>query len=390
MNVLLAQGSRVVRNCLRSALRSTRYAAATMLDLDNGGDVLRSLKGGVDPDTLILLDWNLPGLDVPTFLGHLGRHSMLEQISVLLFVNCSQVPLAEQALRQGARGYLTRPFTDAELVAKIEALGASRNPASGVLREVVTTLRGTEDLPSLLSLPSAIIAQIFDGASKLRYEAGTPLLNPGEPVESLPFVTSGEVEIVSAGNAAGRITRGAGECYAERAFICGEPAKLEVRALSAVEVILVPKETMVEVARRHPVLQDFLTLLLTRRSPAESEGVSEMSGTTGSLSFFDLVQFLHSTRKTGVLLLDNKGTAGTIRFEQGEVCDARTPDQAGEGAFYQLAGWSDARFEFRAGRLAGARSICLTTMKLLMNAYAEAQSLPAASPDGSTLFASVG
>jgi CheY-like chemotaxis protein len=235
----------VVRSFHRAALRTTRYAAAETLDLACGGDLLRFLKSNDDPDTLILLDWNLPGLDVPTLLRHLGNRGAIDRVAILLCVNSRQIPLAEQALRQGARGFIARPYSDEDLCAKIEEIGRS-TPAptaaagSAVLRDIATTLRVREDLPSLLGLPSGILSQLFAQAQLTRHEPGTVILAPGDRVDALSFVTTGEVEILSSEMSGTRITCGAGECFAERAFICGEPAKLSVRALTAVEIAAVP------------------------------------------------------------------------------------------------------------------------------------------------------
>jgi two-component system, chemotaxis family, chemotaxis protein CheY len=376
MHVILAQESKVIRNVLRGSVKSTRFAEASVADVQNGGDLLRALKYNGDPETLVLLDWNLPGLDVPTFLGHLRRRGMLGPVSVLLSVNAAHIPEAKEALGRGASGYITRPFSDQDLCEKIEEIGRTREirPAaspSGVLRDIVTTARLQEDLPSLLSLPSGLIADLFEATTKARHEPGAVILRTGERVDSLSFITLGQVEILSREHPSGRVTRGAGECFAERAFVCGEPANLTVRALTAVDVIAVPKESMVELARRHPAVQDFLTALLTRKP--EQEGQIELSGTTASLSFPDLLQFLNSTRRTGVLVLETEGRTGRIYVEDGEVIDARDDGGSGEIVFHRLAGGPEARFEFRSGAASGVRTVFQSTMKLLMSSFATAQ-----------------
>lgn len=367
MHVILAQESKVIRNVLRTCVRSTRFAQAVIDDVANGGDLLRCLKYSGDPETLLLLDWNLPGLDVPTFLGHLRRRRMLDHVSILLSVSAGQAPQAEEAVRGGASGYITRPFSDEELCAKIEAMGRPRPVAAAA-----QNIQVPSDLPSLLSLPSGLIAQLFEGSTTARHEPGAVLLQAGERVESLSFITLGEVEILSSGSPAERSTRGAGECFAERPFVCGEPARMTVRALTAVDVVAVPKESMVDLARRYPALQEFLTALLTRKEDA-AEGESELAGTTASLSFPDLLQFLNSTRRTGVLVLETEGKIGRIYVEHGEVTDAREDGESGEAVFHRLACRTESRFDFRAGAASGARTIFQSTMKLLMSSFAAAQ-----------------
>ncbi|MBI3856384.1 MAG: cyclic nucleotide-binding domain-containing protein, partial [Planctomycetes bacterium] len=264
MSVILAQESRVVRKYLRAGLGATRYAAAPVLEIESGSALLQSLKEGVETDTLILLDWNLPGLDVPILLDYLSRKGILDRVAILLCVNSAQAPAARETLRRGARGYLTRPFSDQELAAKIAEI---RPPSgSGVLRDIVTTLQAKDELPSLLSLPPALQARLFEHGTRAHHEEGAILVSPGELVDSLSFVTRGEAEVLPFEGSGDGIVRGAGECFAERAFICGEPANRWVRALTAVDVVSVTKESVVELARGHAALQDFLTVLLTRRA----------------------------------------------------------------------------------------------------------------------------
>jgi CRP-like cAMP-binding protein len=372
MNVILAQESRMVRNFLREDLGATPYAAAHVHEAASAAELLQRLDLLGQEETLVLLDWNLPALDVPLLLSHLAGNRPADQVSVLLCVNSPQVPLAERAVARGARGYLVRPFTNEDLAAKVREIRDARPPSgpSGVLRDIATTVRVGEELPSLFTLPSTVLSQLFARARRVRHGAGSVVVFPGEHLTALSFVTSGEVEIVVP-ESADRIVRGAGECYAERAFVCGEPARVQVRALTPVEVASVAKESVVELARRHPALQDFLTLMLTRRPSREAEeGETEMSGTTASLPFSDLLQFLHSSRKTGVLVLENEAAAGRIYLERGEVLDARLAgEEPGEAAFAHLAALPRARFEFRNGTAPVARTVERSTMQLLMGCF---------------------
>ena len=355
-----------MRKVLRGALASTRCAATPREEFETAGELLRALNAGVAPGSLILLDWNLPGLDVLTLLSHLDGTGMLPQLSILLCANRADRLPAEEAVRRGARGVLLRPFSNEDLAAKIDELVPAISapaPAAPVSRDLPATLRGQENLPSLLSLPSGLLAQLFERATRTRHEPGSAILRPGDPVDALAFVTSGEVELDPG------TVRGAGECFGEHAFICGEPATVGARALSSVEVASVPKEAMVDLARRHPALQDFLTLLLTRREPPADAGGAEIAGTVASLSFYDLLQYLHSTRRSGTLVLEQEGERGRISFERGDVSDARAGGESGEEAFRRIAGWKRASFEFRSGAAPAARTVFQSTMKLLFSAW---------------------
>lgn len=371
MNVILAQESRMVRGILRTALGSTRYAAARPREAGSTPELLQQLDAAGAEETLVLLDWNLPGLDVPLLLSHLTGRGMLHHVHLLLCINGGQAALAEQAVRRGARGYLIRPFTDEALAAKVEEFGqAPPGIASfGALRRVASEVRVQEDLPSLFSLPAIVLSLLFARSTRATYKPGAAILAPGDDLSSLSFVVGGEIEIQS--ETGERLVRGAGECFAERAFVCGEPSRIRVRATTAVEVASIAKETVVELARRHPALQDFLTRMLTRRSSGEAaEGDAEMAGSTEALPFSDLLQFLHAGRKSGVLILRNEEATGRIYLDRGEVRDARMAgEEPGEPAFARLAALRGTRFEFRKGTWTAAPTIGRSTMQLLMGCF---------------------
>lgn len=365
MKVFLGQESRIVGNILRRALQSARCSVAAITDVHSGVELLRALEQEIDSDTVLVLDWNLPAFDLPTFLASPKGIALLDRVVLLLCVNPSEVPRAEKHVRKGRLEFIVRPFSDEDLCARIEGLVQGRPAAaSEFLRQIIANVRAQENLPSLLGLPSALIARLFEGSSRTLHPPGTVLLEPGEQVEALRFVTSGEVEIEGPD---GQSSRGVGECFGERAFICGGPAGLRVRTPAGAEIVAVAKETMVALARRHPAVQKFLKLLLMR-APARvlDEAGSELAGTLSSLGFPDLVQCLHSARKTGILSLEDGARHGWIRFEDGEVLDARAGGETGEAAFLQLAGRKEARFLFKAGAGSASRTIHRATLKLLL------------------------
>jgi hypothetical protein len=293
------------------------------------------------------------------------------------------VPLAEQALRLGARGYLVRPFSDQDLRDKIESLGAApAREGSDVIKDIVTTVRSQESLPFLMSLPSVVIAELFRKSQHSTHAPGVSLVRVGDRIESLSFVTAGEVEVASPREFEGTELRGPGECYAERAFICGEPSKVAVRARTLVERVTITKEDMVDLARRHTAIRTFLNALLTRRSCGLPGGATEppLSGTLRSLPFSDLLQFLSASRKTGALLLEEAGQQGEIYLEQGEVTDARSGDARGELAFFGMASWLEATFVFRAGESSDTKTVRQSTMKLLMDAFVLRETPEAVTP----------
>jgi CheY-like chemotaxis protein len=389
MRIFLAQESKVVGNMLRQALRSSPWSSATTTDVCRGADLLNWLEAESDPETLVILDWNLPGFDVPTFLTSSADSGVLSRVSLLVCVSSSDLPVARMVLPRKGAEFIARPFSDEELCEKIGGLMRSMpqpSPvaAADVLQEIYADARAQEHLPSLLSLPSAVIARMFEGCPPLRHAPGTELLSPGQRLEGLPFVTSGEVEIDGPG---GCFVRGAGECFGERAFVCGEPAQWLVRALTPVEIILIPKESLVQLARRHPVVQRFLqSLLLQPLGVGTKAEKPQLSGALSSLGFADLIQFLHAGRKTGLLTLDDGEMHGRIYFEDGQVSDASVGGEIGKDAFFELARRTRSRFAFHGGVLTVRRLIDVPTLKLLMESLLPAEAGNALTSDPITVY----
>jgi len=367
MQVLLADESRGVRALQRGVLLQTRYAANPLIEVESGEALLAWMRTRAPGPALIIADWDLPGLDGFGILARLAEAGARNDVAVLLCLNRIQDFLGAAALRRGARGTLVRPFSDDDLLQKIESIGAAlqdtrASQPSDVLPNPAAAGRLRRDLPTVMSLPSAAISELFWKATRTRHAAGETLVWPGERVDSLAFVTSGQVD-------AGGTIRGPGDCYAERAFVCGEPARLKVTARSTADVVRVSKERMVELARRHTSIRIFLGALILE--PARPEAIEpELTGTLASLPFADLLQGLTASRKTGVLLLEEAGRQGLLVLVDGEVQDARVDGEAGETAFFRIAAWTRARFEFKAGPSVGERTMATSTMRLLMQADA--------------------
>jgi CRP-like cAMP-binding protein/DNA-binding NarL/FixJ family response regulator len=372
MHVLLAQESRVLRTFSRKVLATLPHPLISVEELRDSAELCRSLAPSLDSGTLLLLDSNLPGLHVPTFLRLLRARGILERLSILLLVSAKQVPLAQAAVRQGIKGYLVRPFPDEALAAKIGEILQENPPAppraaAETIQRLARVNRGCEGLPLLLQLPSMLMAELLGRRAVRHYEPGTVIVRDGDRIEQLSFVTMGEVEV--RGGDSQLQVRGSGECFGERAFICGEPARIVVTARTAVSTASISKIAVTDLALRHPAVMDFLKALLTQPTSSDEEGSSEIQGSLSALAFPDLLQHLHSARKTGVLVLEDEGKTGRIYLDHGDVLDARAEGERGEGAFHRLGAWSNAKFDFRVGAPVAARTITRSTMSLVLDLF---------------------
>lgn len=121
MRMLTADDSSVIRKIIRSA------AAVLEIELLEAEDGLQALKvleevdGKVD---LILLDWNMPGMNGYEVLKMVKQNPKLKKIPVMMVTTESQKENIVLAVKAGAAHYMIKPFTMDELTKKImECLG---------------------------------------------------------------------------------------------------------------------------------------------------------------------------------------------------------------------------------------------------------------------------
>lgn len=110
---------------------SIRHAVHKMLDVigaeffeaSDGQDGLEKLEkiGAVD---LILLDMEMPRLDGIGFLEAVKKDPRWKDIPVIVVSSIAQREKMIKAIQEGAKQYLTKPFTSEQLLTKVvDALG---------------------------------------------------------------------------------------------------------------------------------------------------------------------------------------------------------------------------------------------------------------------------
>lgn len=75
----------------------------------------------VRPD-LVILDLMLPGMDGMQVLGHLRQHPATHALPVMMLTAKGQGRDREAATRAGVSAFMTKPFSNAEMVAAVRAL----------------------------------------------------------------------------------------------------------------------------------------------------------------------------------------------------------------------------------------------------------------------------
>ena len=116
-NVLLVDDSKTELHVLSELLTKNGYAVRTA---ENGEEALRRLQEE-KPD-LILMDVVMPGQNGFQLTRAITRDPQFANVPVIMCTSKNQETDRVWGMRQGARGYITKPVDPAELQAKIDAL----------------------------------------------------------------------------------------------------------------------------------------------------------------------------------------------------------------------------------------------------------------------------
>ena len=121
MRMLTADDSSVIRKIIRSA---AAVLEIELLEAEDGLQALKVLEEGDGKVDLILLDWNMPGMNGYEVLKMVKQNPKLKKIPVMMVTTESQKENIVLAVKAGAAHYMIKPFTMDELTKKImECLG---------------------------------------------------------------------------------------------------------------------------------------------------------------------------------------------------------------------------------------------------------------------------
>ncbi|AMO24003.1 twitching motility response regulator PilH [Ramlibacter solisilvae] len=116
-NILIVEDSQVDRARLEKLLSGAGYMVSTA---ENGEQAIAAVKRN-KPDA-VLMDVNMPGMDGFAATRALRGDASTKDIPVVLVTAKDQK--ADKAWGQmlGAKGYVTKPYTDDQLLAQVRAL----------------------------------------------------------------------------------------------------------------------------------------------------------------------------------------------------------------------------------------------------------------------------
>ena len=117
MKVIVADDSILMRQIITGLVESIGFET---LHATNGQEVLDLLEKGGEDVCLLLLDWNMPVMDGIETLEAMQKNSHYKSTPVVMVSTESEENSIARAIDAGAKGYITKPFTQEDLAAKIK------------------------------------------------------------------------------------------------------------------------------------------------------------------------------------------------------------------------------------------------------------------------------
>ncbi|WP_022929596.1 response regulator [Patulibacter americanus] len=117
-DVVLVEDDQTLAALLRYALEARGYS---YLHVDDG-DAARTMLGGGAPDVaarVVLLDWDLPGVDGLAVLRAMREHGALERTKVIMLTARAGEDEILQALEAGASDHVAKPFSVPVLLGRV-------------------------------------------------------------------------------------------------------------------------------------------------------------------------------------------------------------------------------------------------------------------------------
>lgn len=121
MKILSVDDSAIIRKIIRMAVEVIEYE---FLEAGDGEEALSIIHKNYGHIALILLDWNMPGIDGFELLKIIKSDDRFKSIPVMMVTTESEKLSIIKAIQAGANHYVVKPFTMEEVTKKMfEALG---------------------------------------------------------------------------------------------------------------------------------------------------------------------------------------------------------------------------------------------------------------------------
>jgi len=125
-SILLVDDSLPMRSVLKKTFKAAGYTDSEFHEAANGKEALDLVKGKwID---IVITDYNMPVMNGLEFIKELKKDDVFKDTPVVIVSTEGNQSKIDEFMKQGARGYITKPFTP-ETIRNIiiEILGETNN-----------------------------------------------------------------------------------------------------------------------------------------------------------------------------------------------------------------------------------------------------------------------
>ncbi len=115
--ILVVEDDMDIRDMLQFSLQRSSYSVIEAEDAESAISTL----GNTVPD-LMLVDWMLPGMSGPEFVRHCRRDELCKHVPVIMLTARGEEQDKLHGFESGVDDYLSKPFSQKELLARMKAL----------------------------------------------------------------------------------------------------------------------------------------------------------------------------------------------------------------------------------------------------------------------------
>jgi two-component system chemotaxis response regulator CheY len=116
---LVADDSRAIRGILSRILVRAGF---DVVEAENGRDGIALMRRDPRAFSLICADWNMPEMNGLEFVQALRADARFQNTPVMMITSETHRQRMETALEAGVSEYVTKPFTEAAILEKLEIL----------------------------------------------------------------------------------------------------------------------------------------------------------------------------------------------------------------------------------------------------------------------------
>jgi two-component system, chemotaxis family, chemotaxis protein CheY len=117
MTILSVDDSVTIRRIIKKNIEAMGHEIREAAD---GSEALTMLADASVSYDLVILDWNMPGMTGLEVLKHIKADARLKETVVMMLTSEADQNCVVEALKAGAKNYLTKPFDNKMLGLKIQ------------------------------------------------------------------------------------------------------------------------------------------------------------------------------------------------------------------------------------------------------------------------------